>query len=824
MKMKQFRLILLFLLAAVVVSCKDESARYMPYSVSSYQDVSGNVKCATEKYLDGRYRLVNTRYTYFDRKGRMTSQQVVAKGDTVAVLVAKYDENERLSSIFLGDSAIVFMPVFNAFGDLVKEAYTNVGNGEKWCNEYAYNDAGKVVDEVRHYPDSSMVHYEYVYGDNGKLAQIISTSDIASITIECDTVTGLPATEEVTATLVKGGATERYTYTYKFDDLLGNWTERVKKKGRITQQVIRREIAYYTAEELAADSLAVAAPRIEAKAYVGIPIVDNFINDVRSRGAGGAGSPSGVLFIILVTCTVLGTATVLYLLREPVFANFSGRLQSNGMKRLWMYNYEPYLKVGSMILIAITAFVASILVILLVGGVIWAVLWIVRFLLWALVVVGWICLVGGILALLGKEGIGCLPTIIGGVIVGWSDEISDTGKMLVEWGFDFMQSVNMLGWGISIFARYWDVLVVAFATPLVLFLAFALVVIVINLLLNGVEYVVTRIYSIRRPCPVCGSTATPEYIVGGKAHPVRLQPGVYGVFSQRSPQTGELLPTMLLNGRAKLTRRCRQCHQYIGSGTAHSFGTEVHIGFVGHRSSGKSYLLYSGLSLLMQSYPGRFKQIDSSSDTRIDSIKRRIDARGDIQTNVANRYRATQLIMESRQRPLPYHLFFYDVAGEKFNAGSSSHKTAMEFYRNVQSIVFIIDPSMLDTMGTPASQRFEAWAKRQPAGERYRVESSFSVLKDILETVGRKPGKIVFNFVCTKADMGYLQATGHGSDTSEAGMERFVTAELGLANLVNSARASFKEVHFYAVSAISPDHAGLKSLFTSLLGQLKVSL
>ena len=72
--------------------------------------------------------------------------------------------------------------------------------------------------------------------------------------------------------------------------------------------------------------------------------------------------------------------------------------------------------------------------------------------------------------------------------------------------------------------------------------------------------------------------------------------------------------------------------------------------------------------------------------------------------------------------------------------------------------------------------------------------------------------------------MGYLQATGHGSDTSESGMERFVSAELGLANLVNSARASFKEVHFYAVSAISPDHTGLKSLFSDLLGQLKVSL
>lgn len=822
MKMKPVKLILLLMLAVVAVSCQEEKVRHTPYSTTAYNSAEGKVKCITEKYLDGRYRLVQTRYKHYDPKGRITLEQVVPKGGDTVAYALKYDVGERLMTIDMSDTAVVFTPEFNEFGDLVKETYTHSGVGS-WYNEYAYNDAGRVVSEVKHGSDSSVTRYEYVYGPNGKLAKIIGTSDAANGTIECDTVTGLPIVEEVTAASVKGGAKQRCTYTYKYDDELGNWTERVKKKGCSTQQVVRREIAYYTAEELAADSLALVAPKIEAKTFVGIPFVDNFINDVRSRGS-GAGSPSGVLFIILATCTVLGTATVLYVMREPVFANFTGHAQANGMKRLWMYNYEPYLKVGSMILLAIAAFAASILVILLVGGVIWALLWVVRFLLWALVVVGWICLVGGILALLGKEGIGCLPTIIGGVIVGWSDEISDTGKMLVEWGFDFMQSVNMLGWGISIFARYWDVLLVAFATPVVLFLAFALVVIVLNLLLNGVEYVITRIYSIRRPCPVCGSTATPDYMVGGSAHPVKLQPGVYGVFTQRSPKTGELLPTMLLNGRAKLTRRCRQCHQYIDAGTAHSFGTEVHIGFVGHRSSGKSYLLYSGLSQLMQSHPGRFTQIDASGDTRIDSIKRRIDARGDIQTNVANRYRATQLIMESRQRPLPYHLFFYDVAGEKFNAGSSSHKTAMEFYRNVQSIVFIIDPSMLDTMGTPSSPRFEAWAKRQPAGERYKVESSFSVLKDILETAGSKPGKIMFNFVCAKSDMGYLQATGHGSDTSEAGIERFLTAELGLANLVNSARAAFKEVHFYAVSAISSDRTGLNRLFADLLAQLKVSL
>lgn len=818
--MKLLKLILPALVAMIFVSCKDETARYMPYTREAY-NVDGNVKFISEKYLDNRYRLYCTKNICFDKRGRMTSQQLIKGNDTVTNLIT-YGENGRITGIICKDS-IKYAPVFNTSGDLIKESFSYNGNGTGWHNEYSYNDAGKITAEKRYGSDSTVVDYEYVYAPNGKLAQMNITDGTVNRSIECDTVTGLPRTEKVTNTSVKGGAAEQYDYSYKFDDLIGNWTERSIKKNRRMQSIIRREFAYYSKTELA-DSLTVAPAKFDAKTYVNIPIVDNFINDVRARRISNAGSPDNVLFIILIACTVLGTIVVLYVLREPVFANFSGHVQANGMKRLWMYNPEPYLKVGSMILLAIAAFAASILVILIVGGAIWAILWVVRFLLWALVVVGWICLVGGILALWGKESAGCLPAIIGGVIVGWSDEISDTGKMLVDWGFNVMQSANMLNWGLEIFSKYWDVLLVAFATPMVLFLAFALVVIIINMLLNGIEFIITRIYSIRRPCPVCGSTATPDYVVGGRTHPVRLQPGIYGVFTQRSPQTGETLPTMLLNGRAKLTRRCRQCKQYIGSDTAHSFGTEVHIGFVGHRSSGKSYLLYSGLSLLMQSYPERFTQIDSSNDTRIDSMKRRIDARNDIQTNVANRYRATQLIMTSQRRPLPYHLFFYDVAGEKFNAGSSSHKTAMEFYRNVQSIVFIIDPSMLDTFGTPASTSFTAWAKQNATGEKYKVESSFSVLKDILETVGRKSGKIDFNFVCTKADMGYLQACGYSLTPDEAGVEQFISAELGLTNLVNSARASFNEVHFYAVSAISSNKAGLRRLFSDLLNQRNVSL
>ena len=250
----------------------------------------------------------------------------------------------------------------------------------------------------------------------------------------------------------------------------------------------------------------------------------------------------------------------------------------------------------------------------------------------------------GGLAAIAKEPIGCLPLIIGILIVCYQDGIEATGEALVEWGFEFMQSVNMFGWGLGIFVNYWDVLLLIFFAPMALFLAVALVVITINMILNGIEFVVTRIYSIRRPCPICGSTDVPDYIIGGKPHPVKLHPGIYGVFTHTSPVTGKEIPTMLMNGRGKITRKCKKCNSFINADTESTIGTEIHIGIVGHRSSGKSYLLFSGLAALMRAYPDRLSQIDADSDTKIEIKKKRIDARDGIQTNVANKYRAIQPI------------------------------------------------------------------------------------------------------------------------------------------------------------------------------------
>ena len=817
--MKLYKLFILTLLSVIITSCSQEKARFTPYT-PNYYEVKGSAKSIIEREYSNKSKLLYTKQFDFDKSGRLVSFKHIVDKDTVTRYM-HYKDNGRIENIQWNEIT-KYTPEFNEFGDLIKETYiTGENNGFEsgFIQEWEYDVNGNIINEKTCYIESDCSSVEYLY-ENNKLKQVKEYNLGEEIQYDCDT-TGLVISKKVYDELANK-ITSQSTYKYKFDDKR-NWTEKVERENKRLKSTIKREILYYSEAELVAAN-PTKQESVVAKSYIGIDFVDNYINNVLSRSGNQEDSPSKVLFIILIICTVIVTAIGWYMASDFVFHNFTGHIQNNGMKRLWMYNHEPYTKVGSLLLIALAAFVASIIIILLVGGVIWGLLWVVKLILWAIIIIGWICLIGGGLALFGKEPVGCLPLIIGILIVSFQDTIEETGENLVAWGFEFMQSVNMFSWGLGIFKNYWDVILVVFFTPMVLFLVFAVFVITLNMLLNGFEFIVTRIYSIRRPCPICGSTATPDYIVGGKPHPVKLHPGVYGVFTHKSPVTGESIPTMLLNGRGKVTRKCKKCNSFINADTDNTIGTEIHIGIVGHRSSGKSYLLYSGLSSLMSSYPERFSQIDADNDTRIENKKKRIDARDGIQTDVANKYRAIQLILKSKLRPVPYHLFFYDVAGEKFNASSSSHKTAMDFYRNVQSIVFIVDPSMLDISGTPASAKFVDWHKRNANAEKYRIDGSFAVLKDILETVGRKSNKIDFNFVCTKTDMGYLPELGYSKTPGENEIERFISTELGLSNLINSARASFKNVHFYTVSAIESDKSRLKNLFITLLEQRKVML
>lgn len=396
--MKLYKLFILTLLSVIITSCSQEKARFTPYT-PNYYEVKGSAKSIIEREYSNKSKLLYTKQFDFDKSGRLVSFKHIVDKDTVTRYM-HYKDNGRIENIQWNEIT-KYTPEFNEFGDLIKETYiTGENNGFEsgFIQEWEYDVNGNIINEKTCYIESDCSSVEYLY-ENNKLKQVKEYNLGEEIQYDCDT-TGLVISKKVYDELANK-ITSQSTYKYKFDDKR-NWIEKVERENKRLKSTIKREILYYSEAELvAADPT--KQESVVAKSYIGIDFVDNYINNVLSRSGNQEDSPSKVLFIILIICTVIVTAIGWYMASDFVFHNFTGHIQNNGMKRLWMYNHEPYTKVGSLLLIALAAFVASIIIILLVGGVIWGLLWVVKLILWAIIIIGWICLIGGGLALFGKE-------------------------------------------------------------------------------------------------------------------------------------------------------------------------------------------------------------------------------------------------------------------------------------------------------------------------------------------------------------------------------------------------------------------------------------
>lgn len=524
------------------------------------------------------------------------------------------------------------------------------------------------------------------------------------------------------------------------------------------------------------------------------------------------------IFIVLGVLTVAFAGFVFFAYGEEweLFENFAGEDDENGMRRMWMFNYQPYAKVASIMGICLGAFIAAVLTMLAVGVLAWGLVWLLQLIIWGLIIVGWILLVGGALALFAKEGSGCLGVIPGGLIVWQSDNMNRIGQNLVDWGKAFMDKLNIFGWTRDLFVNLWDAILLAFATPLILFAGLGLIIIVIVLLLMLFEWAVMKYYNVSRPCPSCGNTGKFEYIVEGHAHPAPLHPGFYGILHQEDPLSGEELPTMLFNGKGSLTRRCSVCGCRITNNGEHTFGEEVHIGIVGNRSSGKSYITYAGLGELQREYGDRMEQVDIEHNRVSDYYSRIRSGAGIPNTDRLDAYRAIQMMLKRQVQPVPYHLFFYDVAGEKFDVKSTSSNTGLRFYRNVQTIVFVLDPTMT-SLDSNASDELKDWLKKSGNSnpEKYDPEGTLGTLHKILEDNGRKTKDIDLFIVCAKDDLGYLEACNCSREP--ALVQSFVMQHMGLGNFVISAKNFFRSVNFRSTSATEPSGQGIQALFDEVL-------
>lgn len=762
----------------------------------------------------------------FDKHGRVIETQTIEKGDTT-VTTFTYKGIKMATANRNGVEGQLNYNR-NRLKSILYKGVDKRGNSINEEEQFLYV-RGRLHKIVSLKDGTQTCEEEFLYHDNGDVRADILRFDELIVELECEA-----GSRKVNIQRVYTGSKPKLSYNilcnYTDSDSIG-WTKRIDRRTK-TKKVTSSTSLYRTCtrEYLTFAQDTVAKARVVAKPMKTGNAVDDFNADLAYRydvNNAENNAPSTVLSYILgiLTLIIFGVAVVIIQRNYYIYANFVGEVLPNGMRRMWMFNKEPYIKVLITIAIAFASFIVAILIIVLVGLIIYGLLWLVKLILLALIFVGWASLILGALALFGRQGVGCLPVILGGLIVWAEDNIRNFAESSVEWGFQFMTDLNVFGWGVGLFTNFWDVILIIFLSPILLFASAALLVMLFVFLLMGVEWAVMKIYSVRRPCSVCGSTRTPEYYVDRKhAHPVPLHPGIYGIFHHTNHSTGVRVPTMLFNGKGKLMRKCASCGNYINADTEQTFGTEKHIGVVGPRSSGKSYMLYQGLQLMQDSLGSdRFSQMDAVDDTEIKSKVMRIRAKADIQTAVVDSYRAIQLIMRRKLNPIPYHLFFYDVAGEKFNQASTSSKTAMEFYRNVQTVLFVIDPAMVDYSYNPPSEDIEGWLKKQFHSETYSIDGTLSTLKRVLETTGRKAKDIDFSFVLTKSDTGYLDACGFTKSATQKQLEAFICEDLGLSNVVSAAIGSFRSVNFYAVTVEESSQSQLTDLFVETLKRMGVN-
>lgn len=521
------------------------------------------------------------------------------------------------------------------------------------------------------------------------------------------------------------------------------------------------------------------------------------------------------------------------------FDDFWGAPDSNGMKKLFFFSVTPYKNIILIFITILSVILGALISVLAIGGVTWLLFMIIKYLLLAILWVGIISCVLGIIATLCGVFYGLIPAIIGGLIWRKSDWFEGMAASFQDWGERFFSNLNLFSFTWDIFSQWWWLILLIAGAPLILFLVFALFATINVGFWSGLEWIISTVYGIRNPCPTCGhklkvwgdKKTRLIFKVNDIEHPVGLHPSWYGVFHHRFPGTGQKLPTMMFNGRDKLIRICPSCNSSIQAKT----GAERHIAVVGHRAAGKTTLIYK----LLKNFQVRYRSVITFTDLNSTDILRalsRIPENGEIfmEQTEFERTRAIQLLIKTRL--IPYKLHLYDIAGEMFNANKLDEATKeyISYFRNAQTFLYLIDPFMIDfTDLDGADPDMVAWLssehrERRMKQEFYRPQETFDQFTELLRYSMRDKAAVIrklpLNIVLVKNDIGYLEQAGVNPSDPEQ-LKTFVCYSLGLAGIVAQAETTFGLVNFYTVSAYQTfEQSKIDKLRTDLLSQIDLKI
>lgn len=513
-----------------------------------------------------------------------------------------------------------------------------------------------------------------------------------------------------------------------------------------------------------------------------------------------------------------------------------------GQAKVIFFSPAPYKLFTLIAMYFVIAFIATILSFILVGGLVWLSTWGGRIvfvgLYWILLVALWVLTVAVAIFGLSFGFVGALLGLLPGALAVWfgefREDVADIGYSMVEWGEKVFATFNIFDFALYIVESYWLTALVISLLPLLLFVCAAILFMIFAGAIRLYENVKMKRYNVSHPCPICGEHSEPAvYLSEGIPLHVPLRPSVWGMFNIIHPATGEKMPTLFLNGKDRLERRCVHCDNLISA----KVGAEKHIAVAGVPNSGKSTLLYRIISELSRMKVGNenictFTDNLGSDETAVksflDSINNGQKMEFFPEKTAEGRHKSIQMLAQNPSGSLPYRLYVNDIAGEMFTSSNNQYEDA-PFFKNTNVLIFVLDPFTMKANELDFSPEFTLWyeknvGKKDDSNGKVDLHEAFTALVNTISKYKKEKDlkKIKLMITYVKTDTGYLNNLNDKNDSSL--LRQFAISEMGLESLICNLETKGFDISYHSISAADDvKNSGVTSYIDHILDNLDIS-
>lgn len=521
--------------------------------------------------------------------------------------------------------------------------------------------------------------------------------------------------------------------------------------------------------------------------------------------------------------------------KKPVFLDTPDPVYGYGQPKVMFFSGAPYILFLKIAACFIVSFLATILLFIVIGGLVWLFTWMIALIYWVLLIGLYLLGAAAVLNVLARFiGTRIVSVIVAVIVFGIAEMVSSFEYLIkdvvLEWGISVFATFNVFSVGVYLVKTYWLTALCISFVPLLIFLSIAILYLSYAGIVRLIEYYSMKKYNVSHPCPYCGESSEPAtYLSEGMPLHVSLRPGVWGMYSITHPLTGEKMPTLFRGGKDNFQRRCKYCDHVISA----NIGTPKHIAIAGVPNSGKSTLIYRIISELYR-IKVRGHNVCSFTDdlgdkeTEVNEFLKTIE---DGQKMVVfpgktsdGRHKSIQLLMQRAETSLPYRLYVNDIAGEMFTIDSNDYQNA-PFFKLTDVLIFALDPFTMKAYDLDFSPEFASWYKKNVGDKKditgkVDLYEAFDVLINTIKKY-RKPNGIKLMITYVKTDTGYLNGIEGASSDS---LKQFAIEEMGLEGIINKLEIEGFKISFHSISASeSAEKSGISAYIDNILNNMGVS-